>query len=106
MSTIPDPKYFECHVTIEPVFDVRLELLRSTAAVFRFRVAELLMKKHRQATAIRSDWDAFTTARGDDFWELRDRMNRFAEALRELGFQVWRTKIEAILFDERHKPPE
>lgn len=38
-------RYYECHITIEPVFDDRLSALKMIAGFFDFKVADLLMYK-------------------------------------------------------------
>lgn len=56
-------RYYEAHVTIEPVFDDRLEELVRIANANHFRVADLLMKKRKDATAVRSDCDTRSRTR-------------------------------------------
>lgn len=96
-------KYYECHITIEPVFDQGLEEFKSICASQNFRVADLLMMKSRSETAKRSNKDTFCTGHGKDYEELFQRMDCVVEEAQKSGFQVWRKKIEAILFDERLK---
>lgn len=96
MST---PLYFESHVTIEPVFDERLDQLRQVCERHRFRVADLLMKKRKADSATRSAFDTFCTGRGQDADELRQRMEDLVHELQTEGFQVWRFKLEAALVD-------
>lgn len=37
--------YYESHITIEPVFDDKLELASNIAIKYKFKVASLLMQK-------------------------------------------------------------
>lgn len=96
-------KYYESHVTIEPVFEERLELFREICRKWSFRAADLLMQKRKVETPMRSDKDTFCTGRGKDFDELKELMLQLVSELREQGFAVWRQKIEAVLLDERLK---
>lgn len=96
-----DVKYFESHVTIEPVFDERLEVFKQICARHGFRAADLLMQKRKADTATRSSKDTFCTGRHKDYAVLMERMNAVASEATGAGFQVWRKKIEAVVFDER-----
>lgn len=98
--SVPDAIYYECHVTIEPVDAARLGLLKGAAAGWGFRVADLLMQ-NAGGGYTRSDKDSFCTSRDRDYGAMEHRMNRFAVTLGELGFRVWRKKIEAVVYDER-----
>ena len=93
--------YFEAHVTVEPVFDERLEQLKSIALEHGFRVADLLMKKRREDTPERSQYDTFCTGISKSFADLDVRTKALVEALPSAGFSVWRWKIEGALFDHR-----
>lgn len=94
--------YYECHITIEPVLeDDRRAILEATIKPYGFRLAELLFQRHRADTPERSAKDSFTTARGDNFDELANRMHLCRHALMAAGFEVWRYKIEAALVDCR-----
>lgn len=97
-------KYYEAHVTIEPVFDERLEELKMLTAIHGFRVADLLLQRRKSDKEQRSSKDSFCTGRSSDLDDLFDRMTDMVKHLELLGFQVWRQKIEAVLFDERIRP--
>lgn len=102
--TRPDSDlYYECHVTIEPVFDERLEAVRELAPLFGFKVADLLMRKRRQDTEERSKHDTFMTGRSRSYDDLRDRMTALIIALRHADFIVWRYKIEDTIIDSKHE---
>lgn len=95
----PDVRYYECHITVEPVFDDRLELLKDVCFPFKFKVADLLMKKRPSDSEKRSQNDTFTTSRSASYQEIYDRMMLCVDAMRKHGFVVWRYKIEAVLLD-------
>lgn len=97
---------YECHVTIEPVFDRHLEHAKSIAGVWQFRVAELLMQKRRDDKPVRSANDTFMTSHHQEYAKLRERMIGLCNALREQGFKVWRYKIEYIMLDSKTDPDE
>jgi hypothetical protein len=94
-------KYYECHVTIEPVFDSRLDALHRLSSEHGFKPAKLLMQKRASSTPERSDKDTFCTAHSKSFDDISDRMRRFVHLLKSAGYQVYRNKIEAVVLDER-----
>lgn len=96
-------KYYESHITIEPVFEERLGRFQEVCRKHGFRAADLLMQKRKEETPVRSDKDTFCTGRGKSFDELKEQMLQLVSELREQGFDVWRQKIEAVLLDERFK---
>lgn len=100
-SPVPEPLYYESHITIEPVFGNGLPLFMQLADMYGFRVAELLMKKDRDSTEVRSDKDSFCTSRSKSYDVLERDMNNLVKTLQDFGFKVWRKKIEAVLLDER-----
>src|SRR6266568_417432 len=91
--------YFECHITIEPVFDERLELFRQIAARYDFRIAELLMKKSRDDSVKRSIYDSFCTGRSGVYDKLVADMQCLIRDLQDSKFIVYRYKIENTLLD-------
>lgn len=93
--------YFEAHITIEPVFDERLDQFKAICKTRGFHVADLLMKKRAKDTLARSRFDTFATSRGQDFAIIANNTMRLIDAAREAGFVVWRYKIENTLVDER-----
>ncbi len=96
-TILPEPTYFESHVTIEPCQGERLEQLKSIVYPYRFRVADLLM----QRSLLPSDLDSFCTGRSIDYEELLQRMKTMVAELNSVGFKVRRQKIESVLFDVR-----
>lgn len=93
--------YYEAHITIEPVFDARLETARELASKFGFRVADLLMKKREKDSAERSANDTFMTGHGKYYDDLRRAMAALIHELQTNRFKVWRYKIEDTVVDSR-----
>lgn len=89
--------YYECHITIEPVFGERLALFTDIAGLHDFRVAKLLMQK----TLDPSQKDSFCTGRSRDLVELTARMRGLISDLKRGRFQVWRYKIEDTIIDSK-----
>jgi len=94
--------YFECHITVEPVYGERLEALKALAQPYRFRVADLLMRKRLEDVPERSRFDTFLTARGHWYTDLERRMRLMIAECHRADYLVWRTKIENTLLDERN----
>jgi hypothetical protein len=95
-------KYYESHVTIEPVFGERLDLAREISAKYRFKVADLLMQKRAEDSPERSAKDTFTTGHSKTLEDLSSRMFCLEADLRREGFHVWRAKIEAVIIDTKY----
>ena len=105
---VSDVLYYECHITIDPVFGERLDLFKEVCKDYRFRVAELLMRKgipqtEQQMLALLepSKLDSFCTTRGNDYQEVEDRTMAAVNSLERNGFTIRRYKIEATLLDKR-----
>jgi hypothetical protein len=95
--------YFECHVTIEPVFDDDIGRAQDIALKHGFRIADLLMLKRKEDTPFRSQYDTFMTGRSVELLDLSSRMEALIIELNQAGFKVWRAKIEDTLFDTKCK---
>lgn len=93
--------YFEAHVTIEPIFDDKLEEAKQIAVKHGFKVASLLMKKRAEDTAERSQYDTFMTGHSRSYLTLTENTILLVKELQEKGFKVWRYKMEDTLFDSR-----
>jgi hypothetical protein len=99
---IPDTKYYECHITVEPLLEeAREAVFKELCKARGFRVAKLLMKKDRTETERRSDKDSFCTGHDSDYASIKSRMQDLVEDLSAYGVKVWRFKIEAIVLDVR-----
>lgn len=91
--------YYESHITVEPVFEERLEKFTELCAVHGFRPAKLMMQKRSSDTPERSKHDSFCTGRGKTENELAARMHGLVQDLQDAGFAVWRYKIEHVILD-------
>lgn len=98
-----DVLYYEAHITIEPVFDGRLDSFKWHCGKFEFRVADLLIKKRQEDKPERSQYDTFATGRSKDYTDLKTRMMGLVDLLEVNDYKVWRYKIEATLIDVRTK---
>jgi len=94
-------RYFESHITIEPVFEDKYAEFKTVAMLHGFRSTELLLQKRKNDTPTRSSMDMFCTAHSKNFHDLEHRMRTLSRVLHASGFKVWRRKIEAVLVDER-----
>ena len=95
--------YYECHITIEPVFDDRLDKLTEIVKEFGFKPANLLMQKRKEDTPERSKYDTFCTGHGKIYVELANRMLDCIEELKKHEYKVWRYKIEDTICDSKHE---
>lgn len=95
--------YYESHITIEPVFDERLEQFKEICKPFSFQAASLLMKKRAQDTPERSQYDTFATGHGQDLDDIYARTRYLVIKLQTEGYQVWRYKVEDTLMDSRNE---
>jgi hypothetical protein len=92
---------YECHITIEPVFESKLLTVKAIASEYDFKVAELLMKKgHDMET---SRYDTFMTGHSKNYEELVEDMRCLIEDLKTEDIKVWRYKIEDIVLDSRYE---
>jgi len=102
------PRRYECHITIEPVFDQLLEDVRAIAEadVHGFKVADLFMQKRPEDAPERSKFDTFITGHSvssESYNGLLQRARGLARILcHQLEVKVYRIKVEEILFDERY----
>lgn len=85
--------YYECHVTIEPVFGKRLEEFKQLCTIWGFRVAKLVMEKGPNRK------DSFCTGRSKSVEDLELRMSNLIIALQRCEFKIFRYKIENCILD-------
>jgi hypothetical protein len=88
--------YFECHITIDPVFAERRQLAGVLAGRRAFRLAKLFMAKDMPSTE-----DTFMTAADKVYELLVVRMTALVNELQANAFTVRRYKIEDIVLDSR-----
>lgn len=93
--------YYEIHITIEPVFDEQLELIKKIANGYGFRVADLLMKKRKEDTEQRSSFDTFMTKHSKSLNDAIESIHLVCHELKCHDIQVWRYKIEDVIIDSR-----
>lgn len=93
--------YYECHITVEPLFEQRLSEFEAMCRVWQFRVAKLLMQRRASDTPHRSANDAFCTGRDKDYARMTHRMLGLIRDLKTAGFAVWRLKIEDTVLDSK-----
>jgi hypothetical protein len=94
MSNVPEAIYYECHVTVSPVFDEKLEEFKNICRNRGFSVAKLLMAKGGA-----SKKDSFCTGRSDTYEDMFNRMTALVYELQQFDFEVWRYKIEVVVLD-------
>lgn len=93
--------YYESHITIEPVFDERRDMAATICKKYKFRLADLLMKKRTCDTEYRSDKDTFMTGHSQFLDDIKERTISLVENLQKEGFKVWRYKIEDTILDSK-----
>ncbi len=93
--------YYECHITVDPVFKDKLDILIAQAGNQYFRVADLVMLKEDGSSKV-STKDAFLTGRHEDFNILYERMHELIRCLKWWGFTIRRYKIEKTILDSKY----
>ena len=91
----------ECHVTIEPVFGIRLDAAQIICQAHGFKVADLLMQRQENETPTRSRKDTFCTGHGATYSGLAARMVLLCQELKANGYKIYRYKIEDVILDSR-----
>jgi hypothetical protein len=93
-------RYYEAHVTIDPVEGEERMSFETCCRCHGFRPADLLMTK--SAGKLEPwDGDAFCTARHEDYVTIVNMTRYLVERLMDCGFKVRRFKIEDTLLDSR-----
>lgn len=95
------PLYYECHITIEPVFEDRLIQLQEVASTHSFKVANLILRKSHSDPGIPAQDDTFCSAKSDNLETLRAQMLLMLENLMAFGYKILRYKIESIVIDSK-----
>ncbi len=96
-------QYYECHITVEPVFEEKLLQFQEMCKEYNFKVARLLLQKREKDSPERSSKDSFCTGHSLDFEDMNIRMRSLSDKISNSGIKVWRRKIEHVIFDERMK---
>ena len=94
--------YYECHITIDPIFGSRRQELEKLVGMFDFKLAKLVMFKGPE----KQDWkdsqkDTFFTAHDHYYSRLQQRMVDCIRIIQEAGYVVRRYKIEDTIIDSR-----
>ena len=97
--------YFECHITIDPVFSQARMRAESLAKKYDFKLAKLLMDKgvHDAIDLELSKLDTFMTGHDVNYENLKERMIMLISQLNHWGYKVRRYKIENTLLDSRNQ---
>jgi len=98
-----DSLYFECHITLDPVFDEKLMKLQELCKNFKFKVAKLLYRKRQDEDCVISTDDSFCTGHASSLEDITQRMLALIVTLKENGYKIIRYKIENIIIDSRMK---
>lgn len=96
--------YFECHVTIDPVFDENRERLEEIVSNYNFKLAKLVMIKETKGSGgeyCLSSKDTFFTAHSKSYSDLLNRMIDCIKKVQIEGYVVRRYKIEDTIIDSR-----
>lgn len=93
--------YYECHVTIDPVFEEERETLAAIIKPYKFKLAKLVMKKNKGDDYKDSTLDTFFTAHGKYYSDLQQRMVDCVREVQANGYTVRRYKIENTILDSK-----
>ena len=94
--------YFECHITIDPVFDDERVRVSVMAQDYKFKLAKLIMRKREADKEQEAQDDTFMTGHGQTYEDLYQRMADLVTALEAAGIKVRRYKIEDTICDSRN----
>lgn len=87
---------FECHITMEYVPEAFRKSIIGHITPHGFRLAKLYKQDHAESRR-----DTFCTAHSTDLEEMHTRMTNCIAALKAKRVEIYRAKIEEILYDER-----
>lgn len=93
--------YYECHVTIDPVFGEERKALAEIIKPYKFKLAKLVMKKGKGEEYKDSTLDTFFTAHGKYYSDLQQRMVDCVRLVQSEGYNVRRYKIENTIIDSK-----
>lgn len=86
--------YYECHVTIDPVWGEDLRKVTEIANHSEFRVAKFIMQKDQGIE------DTFMTLHDARLEHVTEMLNKLLHELQDI-VKVRRYKIEKIIFDSK-----
>lgn len=92
-----DHRYFEAHITIDPITETKHKFVERLASVYNFRLAPLYIMK----TGEQHESDAFLSARSNSLSTLIGDVKGMVTVLKNNGIGVRRYKIEDTLIDSR-----
>lgn len=95
--------YYECHITIDPVFGEERDRLARIIKPFKFKLAKLVMKKSKGDEYKDSQLDTFMTGHGKYYSKLKVRMVNCIEVAKIEGYNIRRYKIEDTIIDSKHE---
>lgn len=95
--------YYEIHITLDPVFEDKLETLKELCLPFGYKVASLLMKKREQDSPNMSMYDTFTTGHKMKYKDAENSVKSIVPLLLSYGYNVRRYKIEDVVIDSRNE---
>lgn len=99
--------YYECHITVEPVLNERLVILKGIAERLGFKLANLVKVNEPVEGKDQFRRDQFMTAHShpSGIEELCDRMKLLVTRLQTARYEVHRFKIEGVVLDSREYKP-
>lgn len=93
--------YYESHITIEPLFGVKLGEAAAIGRAYGYKMADLFFQKRVEDTLERSRMDSFMTGHSKEMRDIVDRQRSCVVALITSGVNVFRYKVEHVIIDSR-----
>lgn len=93
--------YYECHITIDPIFEEERDKLQNLIKPYKFKLANLLMQKRKEDLPELSKYDSFMTAHDKTELGMFNNMKEILKVLKLHGYVIRRYKIEKIIIDSR-----
>lgn len=93
--------YYECHITIDPIFEEERDKLQNLINPYKFKLANLLMQKRKDDLPELSKYDTFMTAHDKTELGMFNNMKEILKVLKLHGYVIRRYKIEKIIIDSR-----
>lgn len=83
--------YFECHITVEPIPEARVQEFAKLCKEFGFWSSDWALAD--------KTYKFFATSRGVERQDIQERMQSLIKRLKEQRFKVFRYKIEDTILD-------